>query len=365
MKLLSRILTVLLLVVMVCTLLPNLNTPASAASTPVLVLDSSTASASILDHKLDFDTYSTGGPFTATFEWKCNLSQLSATEPNYYASVQSIGTFYGSMVEQPDPQIYITNKTNWTKVSYTFENVGTYPMVGSNLPGNIFRFRIHDAKGQLYVRNLVIKNAAGTVLYSLNNDSVVSQLIGEMEASGLTQADMSELARINFDNCPWMANQFDSGKYTSYVLLETAEPTTTSSITRPTTVPTTQPTTAPTTTPTTAPTTAPTTKPTTAPTTKTTKPTTATTTRPTTVPTTEPTTVPTTEPTTVPTTEPTTVPTTVPTTAPTTAPTVPNNPGTQNNSGVSPTFMVIFIVMDVILVGTIAMLLIILVKKKG
>ena len=281
MKILAKALTLVLLVVMVMGLIPSLNTPVSAATTPVLVLDSSTASASILDHILDYPTFSAGGPFTATFEWKCNLSQLSATQPDYYASVQSIGTLNGTMTEQPDPNIHITGNTNWTKVDYTFQNVGTYPMPSANIPGNVFRFRIHDAKGQLYVRNLEIKNAAGQVVYSLNNDAIVQQLIAQMEVSGLTKMDMSELYMIDFDNCPWMANQFDNGKYTSYVILETAAAPTTSSITRPTatssttTVTTTKTTTTATTTK--ATTTATTTKVTTI------KPTTVTTTAPTTV----------------------------------------------------------------------------------
>lgn len=296
MKILARALTIALLAVMVFSLLPNMNAPVSAANIPVLVLDSSTATASILDHILEFDVYKAGGPFTVTYEWKCNLKPISAAVLDVYASVQSIGTLYGTMTEQPDSGIRITGDTDWTKVSYTFQNVGTYPMVGSNIPGNVFRFRIHDAKGQLYVKNLVIRNAAGTVLYNLNEDATVAQLMDQMVANGLTQADMSELGAINFDNCPWMANQFDSGKYTSYIMLDNATVETTTTRTRPTTTKAT--TTAPTTTKatttkatttkatTTKATTAPTTKTTTAPTTRaTTAPTTrATTTKATTVP---------------------------------------------------------------------------------
>lgn len=351
MKRFAKIMAVLLLALLLVSLLPSLDMPASAATIPVLVLDSTTATASILDHILDFNTYKSGGPFTVTYEWKCNLKPISAAITDVYASVQSIGTTYGTTTDQPESGIRISGNTDWTKVSYTFQNVGTYPMVGSNIPGNVFRFRIHDAKGQLYVKNLVIKNAAGTVLYSLNNDSVVAQLVSEMEASGLTQADMSELGRISFDNCPWMANQFDTGKYTSYVLLETATPVTSSSITRPTT-----------TKPTTAPPTQPPTQPPAPSTTK--KPATS---KPTVKPTPTPTTIarPTEPPvvTAPPTTEPPTVaPTPAPTPAPTAAPTVPNNPVNNSNQGNST--LVLFVVLGVVVIAMIATTMILVVKSR-
>ena len=368
MKLISKVLTVLLLAVMVLSLLPNLNAPVSAASTAVLVLDSSNATAPILDHLLDIDTYGKGGPFTVTYEWKCNIKAISAAKPDAYASVQSIGTVYGSMQDQPESGIRISGNTNWTQVSYTFQNVGTYPMVGSNLPGNVFRFRLHDAKGQLYVKNLVIKNAAGNIVYNLNTDPVVNQLVDQMEINGMTQADMSELAAISFEGCPWVANQFETGKYTSYVILESGSVTTSSSITRPTTHPTTVPTTAPPTTttpPTTpAPTTSSVTKnPTTkAPTTK------APTTSSSVVTTPEPTTVPSTgvgQP--IPSNNPvvtTPNPTTVPTAAPTAAPTVPAaNTNSGSNNGDNSLTLLLLVAIAMALIGCIAFIAIKLLKK--
>ena len=282
MKAISRILTVLLLAVMVFSLLPNMEAPVEAAGNPILVINPTTAVNPILDHKLDFNTFSSGGPFTVTFDWKCDLQLNDPTKGEYFASVIVEGTVYGSTTQtQVYPGYRINGKTGWQTKSFQFQNVGVYNVSGSNLPGGLLRFYVLYAKGEFQIRNLTIKNAAGTVLYNLNTDPVVAQAMTNMRNQGLTEIDMGELAAIDYENCPWVAGQFASGAYSSFLREDsTAAQTTTSSITRPTTKKptTTQPTTQKPTTqkPTTQ-------KPTTTPPTPTNPPVVNTTTQPTTV----------------------------------------------------------------------------------
>lgn len=247
MKAFSRILTVLLLAVMVFSLLPNMEAPAQAAGNPILVINPTTAVNPILDHVLDFNTYSSGGPFTVSFDWKCDLKSNDPTKSEYFASVIVEGTVYGSTTQtQVYPGYRINGSTGWQTKSFQFQNVGVYNVSGSNQPGGILRFYVLYAKGEFQIRNITIKNAAGTVLYNLNTDPVVAQAMTNMRNSGMTECDMGELAAIDYENCPWVAGQFSTGAYSSFLREDsTAAQTTTSSVTRPTTkkTTTTQPTT--------------------------------------------------------------------------------------------------------------------------
>jgi len=231
--------------------------PASAAVNPVLVLGSTTAVNPILDHILSADLFASGGPFTVTFDWKAvGIKYNDASDPNAaHAFVGITGTVYGTLNNQNVSAPSIKGTTDWEKVSFQFQNVGTYPLSGTNMPGNILRFGLWKAKGELHIRNLVIKSANGTVKYRLNTDPVVAQAVANTRAQGLTECALDELAAIDFKNCPWEAGQYSTGNYNSYIYWEDAENG------NVTTIPTTKPTTAPTTAPTTTPTTASTTQP--------------------------------------------------------------------------------------------------------
>ena len=291
MKIFAKALAVVLVLVMALSLVPALEAPASAAATPILVLSSTTAVNPILDHTLTPDLFATGGPFTVTFDWKADgIKDNDATDVGAaHGFVGVTGTIYGTLNNQANTGLSIKGTTNWESKSFQFQNVGTYPMSGTNIAGNILRFGLWKAKGSLLIKNLIIKNAAGTVLYNLNTDSVVSQAVSQTQANGLTECDMSELAAIDYANCPWNAGQFSTGNYTSSIRFEAgsgSDTTSSSTVTRP-------PVTSSTTASTTKQTTASTTKQTTA---STTKQTTASTTKATTISTTKPTT---TRPTTV------------------------------------------------------------------
>ena len=253
MKMIPKILALVLVCAMAFGLVPALTSPVQAASTPILVLTGTTAVNPILDHVLDFETFGSGGPFTIEWEWKCDLKANDPSDPNAFrAGVSVTGTVKDSITlmqwdagfEGYNPP-KITGKTDWTKGSFQFQDVGVYGVSGTNYPGNVLRFSLWKARGSVYIRNLNIKNAAGTVVYSMNTDPVMTQLVAQLESTGMTECDMGELAAIDFANCPWVAGQFSTGKYTSTIQLEgSPDPTTTSSITRPTKPTTTKPTTA-------------------------------------------------------------------------------------------------------------------------
>ena len=295
MKIASKMLLIVIIAAMFLSLLPALHTNTQAAATPILVLKSTTAVCPILDHLLDYDTFRSGGPFTLTFEWKAvgikdndpdDLGQACAT-------VSVVGTSYGSASDSsfdPNRQDPITGTTNWLPVSMNFENVGVHNVSGTNYPGNILRFSMYKAKGELLIRNIVIKNASGTVLYNLNTDPIVSQAVSNAVDRGLSEFPMSDLADLDYENCPWIAGQFLTGDYSASIRIQPDPLTTTITTTKhvfvdPPFGTTTKTTTVPITVTTTRVTTVPTTKPSTAPTTtrSTTAPSTA---APTTVPTT-------------------------------------------------------------------------------
>lgn len=236
MKIAQRMLVVLIAVFILGGLLPCLETDTDAAATPVLVLRSTTAVNPVLEHILDFDTYKSGGPFNVTFEWKAvNIRDNDPTAANASCGIVSVvGSVYGSMTQQQnEPHIYTWGNTGWVSQRFSFQNVGVCSNGGVTTPGNLLRFSMWKAKGELHIKNLVIKNAAGTVLYNLNTDPAVAQAVRNTEAMGNTECDLSELEAISDDICPWTASQISTGDYSAYLRFETgSNPSTT---TKPTT----------------------------------------------------------------------------------------------------------------------------------
>lgn len=223
MKTTYRLFLSLLILSILIGLLPAMQSGIDASASPALVLSSTTAVNPILDHVLDYDTFGSGGPFTVSFEWKAFA--IKDNDPSDrdagHAFVRVIGTVNGSTTqEQADPQLTIKGNTDWTSVSFTFQNVGIYSVTGENIPGNILRFGMWKAKGELSVRNLRITDASGAVRYSLNTDSVVAQAVSNAASIGLTEFAMSELAAIDFADCPWTPGQFSTGNYSAYIRIE-------------------------------------------------------------------------------------------------------------------------------------------------
>ncbi len=222
MKHLAKVLAVVMMLTLCIGLLPSVaDVPASAATIPTITLSSTTAVNPILDCALDFETFGSGGPFTVDFEWKAtNIKSNDASDANaYHAFVGVTGTVFGTTTAQSVSVPGIKGTTNWAKVSFQFQNVGFIEVSGTQIPGNILRFGMWKAKGTMHIRNLTIKNAAGTVVYNLNTDPDIVELVSQMTPDCVTERDLSNLAEIN-EFCKWVAGQFSTGTYSAAVVLE-------------------------------------------------------------------------------------------------------------------------------------------------
>lgn len=223
MKQIRRLFLVLLVLLFLCAYLPMMTPSSSAVTAPTMVLQSTTAANPILDYPLDFDIYSSGGPFTVTFQWKTdNLQPLDSNDPASYGTVIIYGTSYGSIEQQANPNLTIFANTDWTTQSFVFQNVGTYSYSSVTLPGNFLRFALWNAKGELRVRNLIIQNAAGDVVYNLNTDPAVQRIITDMQKDGLTEKNHPDIYIEGYYDFTWSVGQYGLGRYNAFVSITDA-----------------------------------------------------------------------------------------------------------------------------------------------
>ena len=315
MKHLSKLMALVLVLAMIVVFIPALEAPASAAGSDFYISFTNESHENpILDFYLDFETFKAGGPFHLSLETKVEnikpwVHPFDGTEDkNYSIKTYIEGTKFGTTEKQAaTTDDYSRQGSGWNKYEYDFENVGFIGVSGQSIPCNIMRTFFWHCTGTVSIRNVLIKNAAGEVVYDMNADKDLQAMVADMKDNDVTESDMSNLASFNEDApwCPPAGFGIDGTKYAKVVLSAGSKPTT------PTT-----------------------TKPATNSTTE----------KPTDPPTTEPTTVPpTTEPTTVP---PTTeAPTTVP---PTQAPTTNEPVDTQPSGGINTGVLIAIIVVVVL-----------------
>ena len=305
MKHLSKLMALVLVLAMIVVFIPALEAPASAAGSDFYISFTNESHENpILDFYLDFETFKAGGPFHLSLETKVEnikpwVHPFDGTEDkNYSIKTYIEGTKFGTLDKQAATTAdYSRQGSGWNKYEYDFENVGFIGVSGQSIPCNIMRTFFWHCTGTVSIRNVLIKNAAGEVVYDMNADKDLQAMAADMKDNDVTESDMSNLASFNEDApwCPPAGFGIDGTKYAKVVLSAGSKPTTPTT-TKPVVTPTTE-----------KPTDPPTTEPTTVP------------------PTTEPTTVP-------PTTEaPTTVP---PTQAPTTNEPVDTQPSGGINTGV-------------------------------
>ena len=305
MKHLSKLMALVLVLAMIVVFIPALEAPASAAGSDFYISFTNESHENpILDFYLDFETFKAGGPFHLSLETKVEnikpwVHPFDGTEDkNYSIKTYIEGTKFGTTEKQAaTTNDYSRQGSGWNKYEYDFENVGFIGVSGQTIPCNIMRTFFWHCTGTVSIRNVLIKNAAGEVVYDMNADKDLQAMVADMKDNDVTESDMSNLASFNEDApwCPPAGFGIDGTKYAKVVLSAGSKPTTPTT-TKPVVTPTTE-----------KPTDPPTTEPTTVP------------------PTTEPTTVP-------PTTEaPTTVP---PTQAPTTNEPVDSQPSGGINTGV-------------------------------
>ena len=226
-KVIAKILCFALVMVIGLGMVSMLAPSAAAASTPVVSLRASDAINPILDIYLYADKYGTGGPFKVEFEWKCTLQRgLDATKQNTPSCFVGTEGYDASTERQPSVDIKMYKTTDWNKQSFTFNNVGFCYEAGNVMaPNNRVRFGMWYFKGELCVKNLKITNAAGQVMYDMNTDPDILQLIAQMEADNLTETDLGNLAAINRE-CAFAPAKFGEGSFTAHMSLESGSSTT-------------------------------------------------------------------------------------------------------------------------------------------
>lgn len=150
------------------------------------------------------DIFGSGGPFTVKAEYKVeNLKKQSAkNDPIMLFDIYTKESM-GANKTQDQRQITIKEDTNgWQELKanegkasgnyVTFNNVDRLPM-GSDMPEYyLLNFALCWAKGDLYVRNLRIENAAGQVVYSWDTDEDLNALL-----EGKDKADLNDIGEIN------------------------------------------------------------------------------------------------------------------------------------------------------------------------
>lgn len=150
------------------------------------------------------DIFGSGGPFTVKAEYKVeNLKKQSAkNDPIMLFDIYTKESM-GANKTQDQRQITIKEDTNgWQELKanegkasgnyVTFNNVDRLPM-GSDMPEYyLLNFALCRAKGDLYVRNLRIENAAGQVVYSWDTDEDLNALL-----EGKDKADLNDIGQIN------------------------------------------------------------------------------------------------------------------------------------------------------------------------
>ena len=220
-KVIAKLLCVALVMVIGFGMVSLLAPSAAAASTPVVILRATDAINPILDIYVYREQYGTGGPFTVEFEWKCTLQRgLDATKQNTPSCFVGVEGYDETAERQPSTDIKMYQTTDWNKQSFTFNNVGFCFGAGS-IPeeNNRVRFGMWYFKGEMCIKNLKITNAAGEVMYDMNADPDILQLVAQMEADNLTETDLGNLAAIN-KTCAFAAAKFGEGSYTAHISLE-------------------------------------------------------------------------------------------------------------------------------------------------
>ena len=277
MKHLSKLMAVVLVLAMVLAFIPALEAPASAASNEFYISFTNEGHENpILDFYLDFETFKQGGPFHLTMETKVENVDTwvhpwnGSTDPNYKIDTYVEGTIFGTGTKQDAAGgaragDYSRQEKGWHKHEFDFQNVGFIDVSGTNVLCNIVRTFFWHAVGTVKIRNMLITNAAGDVVYDMNKDPYLLMMANDMKEKGVTESDMSNLAEFNqhFEkDAPWNPPTGfgeDGDKHAELVLVKSSSSN--NNTTKPTTVPPTTP--APTTVPPTTP--APTTVPPTTP----------------------------------------------------------------------------------------------------
>ncbi|HIW74538.1 MAG TPA: hypothetical protein H9684_09450 [Firmicutes bacterium] len=148
--------------------------------------------------------FGSGGPFTVKFEWRIdNFRRMNTTDkPWAFVHYLSLDTSSGD-----DPGFILTETSEgtdgWVEAravgggDMTFENVVGISISGQLQPYAIVEVGLYAARGTLSIRNFRIENAAGKVMYSLDEDRDVRDLLEYAEDNGMDACSLKDIAQIN------------------------------------------------------------------------------------------------------------------------------------------------------------------------
>lgn len=164
-----------------------------------------------------------GGPFKVELEWKADIARMSAKEQ--MACRISIVEMNNS--DAGTGMTEITKSTDgWQKASFSFVNVKGCLDSGAMMPYGVVSISMWYAKGSLSVRNLRITNAAGKVMYSLNDDPDIRALIKYSKDSGMSVCSLRDIGIVNPEPLLLTAT-FGNDSYEAVVSTSSAPPPTT------------------------------------------------------------------------------------------------------------------------------------------
>ncbi len=216
---LKKVLSLLLVAAMTLAMVPALGLQAQAAEkVPVITLRADTAINPIVDfHATKERGFTEGGPYTLTMEWRAEIEPLSATQT---ANVFMVPIGYDiNNVDQYKAGLGISlrESCDWTQVSWTFETFRYYEaLAGVMVAGGLVRLGMWYAYGEVQIRNLVIRNAEGKVLYDMNKDADIAALLQQMDKDGLEETELDNLQAIN-KTCAWVHAKFGTGNYQAMI----------------------------------------------------------------------------------------------------------------------------------------------------
>lgn len=239
----------MIVVATVLILTAGIPAPVSAVDGPVLRLDNVSSMNPYLQFWLDPEVYNQPGTYDVKIQWAAYMKSGITID-----SREAIASVFGSKQNGSSnnfaaPKIRLANNKAWQYDRLLFSSIGIYTIDGETKPGNLLRFCLWNAKGSLYVREVIIYSPSGEVVYQMSEDPALKQAVARMQSSAQTQIPLSQ---VSGDGFCWGTYQYGEGEYSAYVqsgdgfVTETTAPTTVST-TKNTTKTTTKATTKPTT----------------------------------------------------------------------------------------------------------------------
>ena len=147
--------------------------------------------------------YQTGGPFKVKFEYKItDFKRMNAQkQPTFFVNIHS-----KEVATDPNAfgQFSTAADTNgWKEMKkadgnyITFSNIDPGALIdGAIQPYYLIDMGLFYAKGTVAFRNFRVENAAGTVLYSWDNDTAFTKLFDYAQRQGMSEVNLKDIAAV-------------------------------------------------------------------------------------------------------------------------------------------------------------------------